>query len=46
MGWYACLHAYMHAVPFEEDDKRSDVWFFDHDYVSHMFAMFRKINGV
>ena len=32
-------------VPFEEDAKAPDVWYIDHDYLSNMFAMFRKVNG-
>eukprot|EP00730_Choanoeca_flexa_P008351 TRINITY_DN12478_c1_g1_i4.p1 TRINITY_DN12478_c1_g1~~TRINITY_DN12478_c1_g1_i4.p1 ORF type:complete len:254 (+),score=28.82 TRINITY_DN12478_c1_g1_i4:54-764(+) len=33
------------AVPFEEDAKAKDVWFLDHDYLTNMFAMFRKVNA-
>lgn len=33
------------AVPFEEDDKNPEVWYLDHDYLSTMFAMFRKVNA-
>lgn len=34
-----------HAVPFEEDDKDSSIWFLDHNYHESMFSMFRRING-
>lgn len=34
-----------YAIPFEEDDKNPDVWFFDHDYLANMFSLFRKINA-
>ncbi len=33
------------AVPFEEDEANPNVFFLDHDYLSNMFAMFRKVNG-
>lgn len=33
------------AVPFEEDEKNPEVWFLDHDYLSTMFGMFRKVNA-
>lgn len=33
------------AVPFDEDDKDKTVWFLDHDYLEHMAAMFKKVNG-
>lgn len=33
------------AIPFEEDDKNSDVWFLDHNYIESMHEMFRKINA-
>jgi 26S proteasome regulatory subunit N8 len=33
------------AVPFDEDDKDKDVWFFDHEYAENMYAMFKKVNG-
>eukprot|EP00762_Andalucia_godoyi_P008071 ANDGO_02207.mRNA.1 26S proteasome non-ATPase regulatory subunit 7 homolog B len=32
-----------YAVPFEEDAADPDVWFLDHNYHEHMFAMFRKV---
>lgn len=33
------------AVPFEEDDKKSSVWFLDHNYVEAMGDMFKKVNA-
>ncbi|CDH10170.1 probable 26S proteasome regulatory subunit RPN8 [Zygosaccharomyces bailii ISA1307] len=33
------------ALPFEEDDKNSDVWFLDHNYIENMNNMFKKINA-
>eukprot|EP00051_Salpingoeca_urceolata_P027532 m.481902 g.481902 ORF g.481902 m.481902 type:complete len:355 (-) comp22371_c0_seq1:38-1102(-) len=33
------------AVPFEEDAKNPGVWFLDHDYLTAMFDMFRKVNA-
>jgi hypothetical protein len=33
------------AVPFEEDDKDTSIWFLDHNYHEQMFSMFKKING-
>ena len=32
-------------VPFDEEDKDRDVWFFDHEYAENMYAMFKKVNG-
>jgi 26S proteasome regulatory subunit N8 len=32
-------------VPFDEEDKDKDVWFFDHEYLENMYAMFKKVNG-
>jgi 26S proteasome regulatory subunit N8 len=34
-----------YAVPFEEDLKEPNVWFFDHIYHETMFNMMRKINS-
>ena len=31
------------AVPFDEDDKDSDVYFLDHDYLETMYGMFKKV---
>lgn len=33
------------AIPFEEDDKNSSVWFLDHNYIESMGEMFKKINA-
>lgn len=33
------------ALPFEEDDRNSDVWFLDHNYIENMNNMFKKINA-
>jgi 26S proteasome regulatory subunit N8 len=33
------------ALPFEEDEKDSTVWFLDHNYLENMWAMFRKVNA-
>lgn len=33
------------AVPFEEDERNPTVFFFDHDYVENMAAMFRKVTA-
>ncbi|CAG5116510.1 unnamed protein product, partial [Candidula unifasciata] len=33
------------AVPFDEDDKDQSVWFLDHDYLEHMYGMFKKVNA-
>jgi 26S proteasome regulatory subunit N8 len=33
------------AVPFDEDDKDKTVWFLDHDYLEHMYGMFKKVNA-
>ncbi|XP_022091991.1 26S proteasome non-ATPase regulatory subunit 7-like [Acanthaster planci] len=33
------------AVPFDEDDKDSTVWFLDHDYLESMYGMFKKVNA-
>lgn len=33
------------GVPFDEDDSDKDVWFFDHDYLDNMYAMFKKVNS-
>ena len=34
------------AVPFDEDEKDSDVYFLDGDYLENMYAMFHKVAGV
>lgn len=33
------------AIPFEEDEKASSVWFLDHNYIESMTEMFKKINA-
>lgn len=33
------------AVPFEEDESNSSIWFLDHNYLENMGAMFRKVNA-
>lgn len=33
------------AVPFDEEDKDKDVWFFDHEYFENMHTMFKKVNA-
>jgi len=33
------------ALPFDEDEKDSAVWFLDHDYLEQMYAMFKKVNA-
>lgn len=33
------------AVPFDEEDKERDVWFFDHEYLENMYTMFKKVNA-
>lgn len=33
------------AIPFEEDDKNSSVWFLDHNFIESMTEMFKKINA-
>jgi 26S proteasome regulatory subunit N8 len=35
-----------YAVPFEEDDKDTSIWFLDHNYHESMFHMFKRINGI
>lgn len=42
-GRVSCLNSF--AVPFEEDERDSSVWFLDHDYLENMFRMFRKVNA-
>ena len=32
-------------VPFDEEDKDRDVWFFDHEYLENMYGMVKKVNG-
>lgn len=42
-GKVSCTNSF--AVPFEEDDKDSSVWFLDHNYLENMMSMFRKVNA-
>ena len=32
-------------MPFDEEDKDKDVWFFDHEYLENMYGMFKKVNA-
>ncbi|KAL6541594.1 26S proteasome non-ATPase regulatory subunit 7 A [Orobanche gracilis] len=34
-----------YAIPFEEDDRDSSIWFLDHNYHESMFSMLRRINA-
>lgn len=34
-----------YAVPFEEDPRKPEIWFVDHNYHENMFAMFKKVNA-
>ncbi len=34
------------AVPFEEEDSNTNIWFLDHNYLENMSAMFKKVNGM
>eukprot|EP00884_Botryococcus_braunii_P014364 jgi/Botrbrau1/22929/Bobra.0030s0007.1 len=33
------------AVPFEEDDRDTKIWFLDHSYMEAMYGMFKKVNA-
>lgn len=33
------------ALPFDEDERDSEVWFLDHEYLENMYAMFKKVNA-
>ncbi|TPX76870.1 hypothetical protein CcCBS67573_g01848 [Chytriomyces confervae] len=35
-----------YALPFEEDEKDSSVWFLDHNYHEAMYDMCKKVNGL
>ena len=35
-----------YALPFEEDDKDSSIWFLDHNYHEQMYSMYKKVNGL
>jgi 26S proteasome regulatory subunit N8 len=34
------------AIPFEEEDANSSIWFLDHNYLENMAAMFKKVAGI
>lgn len=34
-----------YAIPFEEDERNSSVWFLDHNFIESMGEMFKKINA-
>jgi 26S proteasome regulatory subunit N8 len=34
-----------YAIPFEEDEKNTNVWFLDHNFIDSMGEMFKKINA-
>jgi 26S proteasome regulatory subunit N8 len=36
---------FKYLVPFDEEDRDKDVWFFDHEYLENMYGMFKKVNG-
>jgi 26S proteasome regulatory subunit N8 len=38
-------HVFPLAVPFEEDPKNPNTWYFDRNYHEAMFAMFKKVNA-
>ncbi len=42
-GKVNCTNSF--AVPFEEDEKDSNVWFLDHNFLENMMGMFRKVNA-
>lgn len=42
-GKVSCTNSF--AVPFEEDEKDSSVWFLDHNFLENMMGMFRKVNA-
>jgi len=33
------------AVPFDEDERDSSVYYIDHDYLENMYTMFKKVNA-
>ncbi|PNW82369.1 hypothetical protein CHLRE_06g278256v5 [Chlamydomonas reinhardtii] len=33
------------ALPFEEDDHDTSIWFLDHSYLEQMYKMFKKVNA-
>lgn len=42
-GKVHCTNSF--AVPFEEDENDSSVWFLDHNFLENMMDMFRKVNA-
>ena len=40
----SCAICIFSLVPFDEDLRDAEVWYFDHDYLENMAAMFRKVN--
>jgi 26S proteasome regulatory subunit N8 len=42
-GRVSCTNSF--AVPFEEEEQDSSVWFLDHNFLESMWAMFRKVNA-
>ncbi|EME32333.1 26S proteasome regulatory subunit N8 [Galdieria sulphuraria] len=42
-GKVSCTNSF--AVPFEEEEQDSSVWFLDHNFLESMWAMFRKVNA-
>eukprot|EP00171_Calliarthron_tuberculosum_P020293 IDg20293t1 len=42
-GKVSCTNSF--AVPFEEDEKDTSVWFLDHNFLENMMGMFRKVNA-
>lgn len=42
-GEAECTNSF--AVPWEEDDKDSDVWYLDHNFMEAMDTMFRKVSS-
>ena len=39
------LRMSVRAVPFEEDERDTKIWFLDHSYLEQMYRMFKKVNG-
>jgi len=33
------------AIPFEEEDNNSDIWYLDHNFLENMGAMYKKVNA-
>ena len=46
MSYKTLNHYFLNLVPFDEEDKDKDVWFFDHEYLENMYTMFKKVNGI